>query len=270
MKVGVISDLHLSRGPQDLPVNDCAVYALAGDIGRPDEAIAWARELGKPVLYVPGNHEFYGRSLRCALDELRSLAVGTNVHILDNQAFCLGGIRFLGSTLWTDFLLDGYGRGRELAVLEALSKMHDFKRVFVDDEQQVLFTPLDAEVLFRRNAAWLHQRLQRNWAGPTVVITHHAPSSRSIDPRFSGSPLNACFASHLDHLLGSDKAALWIHGHMHHTVDYEVEGTRVVCNPRGYVRDGTTENPSFDVNFSIEIPSSQRQTRTTTFRMESR
>jgi predicted phosphodiesterase len=253
MKVGVVSDLHLSRGAQRPPANDCAVYVLAGDIGRPGEAIEWARELARPVLYVPGNHEFYGRSLSSTIGELRRLAAGSDIHILDNEEFRIGGVRFLGSTLWTDFLLDGAGTAREVAVREALRTMHDFKRIFVDDEQQLVFTPLDAEVLFRRNAAWLHERLHRSWPGPTVVVTHHAPSARSIDPRFSGSPLNACFASRLDHLLGSDKADLWIHGHMHHSVDYAQQGTRVVCNPRGYATAGVNENPRFDVNFSVEI-----------------
>jgi predicted phosphodiesterase len=253
MKIGVVSDLHLSRGPQAPPVNDCAVYVLAGDIGRPDDAIAWARQLDRPVLYVPGNHEFYGRSLSSTRAELRRLAAGSGVHVLDNDECCIGGVRFLGSTLWSDFLLDGTGPPRELAVREALAKMHDFRRIFLDEEQQAVFTPLDAEALFRRNAAWLQDRLQRSWPGPTVVITHHAPSARSIEPRFAGSPLNACFASHLDHLLGSDKAALWIHGHMHHSVDYEVRGTRVVCNPRGYAKDGVDENPRFDVNFSVAL-----------------
>ena len=253
MKLGVLSDLHLSRGPQSAPVNDCAVYVLAGDIGRPDQAIAWARELGKPVLYVPGNHEFYGRSLASTTAELHRLASGTGVRILDNDECCIGGVRFIGSTLWSDFLLDGPGSGREAAVRQALAMMHDFKRIFVDEEQQALFTPADSAALFRRNAEWLDARLQRPWPGTTVVITHHAPSARSIDPRFEGSPLNGCFASHLDHLLGEDRAALWIHGHMHCSSDYEVRGTRVVCNPRGYVTAGANENPRFDVNFSVEI-----------------
>lgn len=253
MKIGVISDLHLSRGPQRAPVNDCTVYALAGDIGRPAEAIAWAHELGRPVLYVPGNHEFYGRSVESTTDELRRLAQDTEVHVLDNQEYCVAGVRFLGSTLWTDFLFDGPGQGREKAVREAIDKVHDFKRIFVDDEQREVFTPGHSEMLFRLNAAWLQQRLRRSWPGPTVVITHHAPSAASVDPRFAGSPLNACFASHLDHLLGRG-VDLWIHGHMHHSVDYSVRGTRVVCNPRGYVKDGVNENPRFDVNFSVELP----------------
>ncbi|RYY82128.1 MAG: hypothetical protein EOO24_40935 [Comamonadaceae bacterium] len=89
---------------------------------------------------------------------------------------------------------------------EALARMHDFRRIFVDEAQQAVFTPL-----------------------------------------------NACFASHLDDLLGSDKAALWIHGHMHHSVDYHVRGTRVLCNPRGYVTDRRSENAAFDPGLCVEL-----------------
>lgn len=253
MKLGVVSDLHLSRAPQRAPANHADVIVLAGDIGRPEPAIAWARSLGKPVLYVPGNHEFYGGSLPGVLAELRRLAAGTQVRILDNATVCLGGIRFLGSTLWSDFLLDGDGEGREAALREALEKMHDFRRIHLDEGRQALFTPLDAAALCRRNAAWLAAELRRPFRGPTVVVTHHAPSARSVAPRFLGSPLNACFASHLDALLGSHAVACWIHGHMHHSVDYALRGTRVVCNPRGYATDGSNENPSFDIDFCIEV-----------------
>ena len=117
----------------------------------------------------------------------------------------------------------------------------------------MLFTPLDSAALFQRNVAWLESCLKTPWRGTTVVVTHHAPSARSVESRFEGSPLNACFASHLDHLVRSDLAAVWIHGHMHHSIDYRVNGTRVVCNPRGYARDGRNENPHFDPDFLLEV-----------------
>jgi predicted phosphodiesterase len=253
VKLGIVSDLHLSRAPQRAPENDADLYVLAGDIGRPEPAMAWASALGKPVLYVPGNHEFYGGSLPGVLQELRTLAAGTQVQILDNASVCLGGIRFLGSTLWSDYLLDGDGDGRETAVREALEKMHDFRRIHLDERRQALFTPLDAAALCRRNAAWLAWQLRLPFNGPTVVVTHHAPSARSVAPHFLGSPLNACFASHLDHLMGRPDVACWIHGHMHHSVDYELRGTRVVCNPRGYAREEGDENPCFDIDLCLEI-----------------
>jgi hypothetical protein len=86
-----------------------------------------------------------------------------------------------------------------------------------------------------------------------VVITHHAPSPKSIHPRFEGSPLNACFVSDAERLLDGRRARLWIHGHTHDSFDYEVNGTRVLCNPRGYAKDGVNENRAFDQDLRIEV-----------------
>jgi Icc-related predicted phosphoesterase len=254
MKLLVLSDLHLSQGALAPPVADADLVILAGDIARPPEAVAWARALGKPALYVPGNHEFYGGSIGGTINDLRRLAAGSQVRIVDNEEVRIGNVRFLATTLWTDFLLYGPDDGRDAAVQEALLKMHDFRRIHLDDERQTLFTPLDAAVLFDRNVAWLEHRLGSPWPGSTVVVTHHAPSARSVEPRFEGSPLNACFASQLDRLLDARLACLWIHGHMHHSVDYLAGGTRVLSNPRGYARDGRNENPAFDIDLTIEVP----------------
>jgi Icc-related predicted phosphoesterase len=109
-------------------------------------------------------------------------------------------------------------------------------------------------VLLGRGGGWLGQALATPHAGPTVVITHHAPSPRSIHPRFEESILNACFVSDLEHLLGQERVELWIHGHTHDSFDYRVNGTRVLCNPRGYARDGVNENASFNPGLTIEVP----------------
>jgi hypothetical protein len=85
------------------------------------------------------------------------------------------------------------------------------------------------------------------------VVTHHAPSPASIHPRFAASPLNACFVSNAEHLLDGDRVRLWIHGHTHDSFDYVVNGTRVVCNPRGYAKNGVNENPRFDAEFVVDV-----------------
>ena len=85
------------------------------------------------------------------------------------------------------------------------------------------------------------------------MITHHAPSRRSIHPRFADSPLNACFVSDAEHLMGAKRAQLWVHGHTHDSFDYRLNGTRVVCNPRGYSKGGVVENAHFDPHFIVEL-----------------
>jgi predicted phosphodiesterase len=252
MLLNILSDLHLGQGALAAPRTDADVVVLAGDIGRPEQAIAWATALGKPVLYVPGNHEFYGGSIAGTLARLRQLCAGTAVRLLSDEQVVIGKVRFLGSTLWTDFLLDGADEGRTAAVEQALRFMRDYSRIWLDDGLQQLFTPLDCAALYQRHCAWLAHKLAEPHDGPTVVITHHAPSAGSIHPRFAGSPLNACFVSRAEHLLDGERVQLWIHGHTHDSFDYQVNGTRVVCNPRGYARDGVDENAAFDPGLVVQ------------------
>ena len=108
-------------------------------------------------------------------------------------------------------------------------------------------------MLFAKHVGWLEARLATAHEGPTVVITHHAPSPKSIHPRFAGSLLNACFVSDAERLMGADRVPLWIHGHTHDSFDYRVDGTRVVCNPRGYAKSGTNENALFDANLTLDV-----------------
>jgi predicted phosphodiesterase len=253
VKINILSDLHLGFGAFDRPVNDADVVILAGDISRPREAAAWAMRFDKPVLYVLGNHEFYGSSIDGAASELKRLCAGTRVQVLDNTEIAIGCVRFLGTTLWTDFSLFGQGAAKATAMSEAQRLIRDFSRIRRVDAADAVFSPEDSAALFREQAAWLDQRLGKAHAGPTVVITHHAPSRKSIHPRFADSPLNACFISDAEHLIGADRAQLWIHGHTHDSFDYLVNGTRVVCNPRGYAKAGVNENPLFDPDLMIEV-----------------
>jgi 3',5'-cyclic AMP phosphodiesterase CpdA len=253
MKINILSDLHLSVDGLDRPRNDADVVVLAGDIARPREAMAWALGFGKPVLYVPGNHEFYGASLDGTQAELRRLCADTAVRLLDDGEAVIDGVRFLGSTLWTDFELFGAGPEREVAIASATRLMRDFSRIRSRDAGEALFTPAESQALHARHRRWLDGRLAAAHDGPTVVITHHAPSARSIHPRFAGSPLNVCFVSNAEPLLGGDRVRLWIHGHTHDSFDYSVKGTRVICNPRGYAKDGVNENARFDPNLVVEV-----------------
>ena len=253
MKLNILSDLHLGFGLMERPLNDADVVVLAGDIARPRQAAAWALRFRKPVLYVIGNHEFYGSSIDGTVAQLRALFAGTNVHLLERDELIIDGVRFLGATLWSDFKLDADEAARALAIEEATRLVRDFSRIRLRDDGEALFTPLDARALFERDAAWLDELLDIPHDGPTVVITHHSPTPRSIHPRFAGSPLNACFVSNAEHLLGGRRARYWIHGHLHDSFDYDVNGTRVLCNPRGYERGGVIENAAFDPQLVIEI-----------------
>ncbi|PUA20304.1 metallophosphoesterase family protein [Glaciimonas sp. PCH181] len=253
MQLAILSDLHLTVADMAAPVTNADVVILAGDIARPQQAIAWASQFSVPVIYVPGNHEYYGGSLTGTLASLRALAAGTNVHILEKDDIILDGVRFLGCTLWTDFRLSSTSEEREAAINMASELVRDFSRIKMDEVNDALFTPLMSRQIFDASLTWLEQKFAQPFSGTTVVVSHHAPTTSSIHPRYAGSPLNACFVSDIAERLAEWSPALWVHGHLHDSSDYQVKNTRVVCNSRGYARDGTPENPLFDPNLLIAI-----------------
>src|SRR5690606_7517276 len=153
----------------------------------------------------------------------------------------------------TDFRLFDDDERRAASKAEAQRLMRDFSRITIEGEAGRVFTPDDSTALFDRHAAWPGARLAAPHDGPTVVVTHHAPSRKSIHPRFADSLLNAGFVSDAERLIGADRAQLWIHGHTHDSFDYPVNGTRVICNPRGYAKDGVNENPLFSPDLIVEV-----------------
>ena len=249
MRLHILSDLHLSAHGMPPPELAADVTILAGDIRRPAaDAMQWAAGLGRPVLYVPGNHEFYGGSIPQVRQAMARSAREYGVQLLDQGTQVIDGVRFVGATLWTDFALFGVDH-KEFAMTASAKFMRDFAAIRNADGS--VFTPADAAALFAEQHAWLAAVLAEPFAGPTVVITHHAPTPRSVHPRFADSPVSAAFVSDCSALMG--RAVLWIHGHTHDSFDYTANGTRVVCNPRGYCSGGVNENPHFDPCLCIEV-----------------
>lgn len=248
MKIRVLSDLHLEFGALELRPGDEDVVVLAGDIHVGDKGVKWAAQtFAAPVVYVPGNHEYYGGSLGKTFQYLQRAAAGTRVHVLNNAEVVLGGVRFLGTTLWTDYRLTG---NAPLAEWDAQTTMSDFKKI--RDEG---YSRLRPHTLVRHHAAsraFLHAALHSGQDQPTVVISHHAPSELSIAERYrdASDHLSAAYASRLEHMMGPP-AVLWVHGHTHDSFDYDIAGTRVMCNPRGY--HGNRTNPEFNPDLRVTV-----------------
>jgi hypothetical protein len=133
---------------------------------------------------------------------------------------------------------------------DAKEEMNDFRMIEWADGDR--FTPELVREMHVTRTQWLAERLALPHSGPTVVITHHLPHRLSIHPKYEGTRLNPCFASDLDHLVRAP-VTLWIHGHTHESFDYVVNGTRVVCNPRGYLPG--EPNPAFDPIGLVELAS---------------
>lgn len=243
MRLRVLSDLHLEHFPEGRALDDTPadVVILAGDIHQKLEGFAWARARFPrvPILYVPGNHEFYGTCLPNHRDAMAREALRFGIELLDNRAVTLGGVRFYGTTLWTDFALyaDDPAFDPRTTLDKASRLMPDFQ--IVTDERLNVFTPQASQVLHREALSWLSQALDEPFEGPRVVISHHAPLRDCIPPRYVGDVLSPAFASHLAPLMG--RMDVWIHGHVHEAVDLVREGTRVIANPGGYPHEIGTE-----------------------------
>lgn len=261
MKILVLSDLHLESA-KFAPSVDAGVdvVVLAGDIAPGLRGLRWARETfsSQEIVYVAGNHEFYDHQLEALGLQLREAAKGLGVNFLERSAVNIDGVRFLGTTLWTDFELFGRARSAESMstaslYVEDFSCIKTFRGGPPDQAAQPRkFTPSDAKREFELNAVWLGAELASVDPARTIVVTHHAPHRLSVEARFSSDLLSSSFASDLSRLLGKSK--FWIHGHMHSSSRYTVNGTEVISNPRGYRRkDGSMENGAFDPGLVIEL-----------------
>lgn len=256
MKLWVFSDLHLDVNaayPFDLPIPrpEHDVVVIAGDICEDTaRAIGWIAEVGlnaRPVVFVAGNHEFYGHDRRTGFAEGRAAAhAAGNIHLLECDAVVIGDVTFLGATLWSDYALGG-APAAAMSLAERMMSDHRLIRLGAR-----AWTAADAADEHALSIAWLTRELARPSPGPVCVVTHHAPSARSISERFRTHPLNAAFASDLDDLVA--KADLWVHGHTHSAARYRLGRCEVVNNPRGYLR---REQTGFDPGLVIDVGAAQ-------------
>jgi predicted phosphodiesterase len=216
-----------------------------------------------PVIFVPGNHEYDGLEFDAATQRLRQACERWGLIWLDRQSVVLQGVRFVGCTLWTDFdALNSPGpdaagaadqRGALAAQLKARDKAFRAANFYLRKNHSLQGgVPMLAEqvrALGLQDQQWLRQSLATHFDGPTVALTHFAPSLLSADPRYGLTPGTAGFCNALDDLLPS--AQLWLHGHLHCPQDYVSQGCRVVANPLGYARKG--EQKSFQPDLLIRL-----------------
>jgi predicted phosphodiesterase len=256
MRVRVLSDLHLEFADFVPAPLDCDVVVLAGDIHQGTAGMPWARRHfpGLPIVYVPGNHEYYGHDWDRLADDMQRVARAHDIHLLDRGIVTLGDVRVLGCTLWTDF--DLFGTERRADSMNAVGRaLFDYRYILTAGRRIV---PEETRERHLRDRAWLDAQLApagvAAWRA-TLVVTHMVPSQRSTAERFRDLPVSAGFASHLDALVA--RADAWIHGHTHDSYDYRLESCRVVCNPRGYRRTkharDVFENNAFNERLVIEV-----------------
>jgi len=256
MKAWIFSDLSNVSGrcltAGAAPSADVCI--CAGDIceGGPARTVRYlgehiSREM--PVVLVPGNREYYHASMVEGLREAMNLAASffPNVHVLSRRSVVLGGYRFLGATLWSDINLHG---NMSWAMRCAQTELDDYREIKVSKTPAQQFSSDHASGLNQMDRRFILTTLDKAFEGPTVVVTHHAPSIMSLGPDFAGALLPASAVTNLEPDIARYQPVAWIHGHIHHRSDYFIMGTRVICNPRG---DPAEPVPNFDPSFVVNL-----------------
>jgi hypothetical protein len=268
MKIQIMSDLHLEFGDMKIENHGADVLILSGDIlvkkdfeHKPifGNFLDRCSKTFPNVVYVAGNHEFYGSHLSETLCFLREIcgehSEYPNIHFLDNSTVEINGVVFVGSTLWTDC-----NEENPITLNTILTRMNDFHIIRNDLREADLKTgyypklhPLDTAEFHKKTLSYFHEVLETNSGKKCVVVGHHAPSKVSTHPKYSRDiHINGAYSSDLSNfILDHPQIKLWTHGHTHDSFDYMIGPTRIVCNPRGYA--GYDVNPQFDMGKIVEV-----------------
>ncbi|KQT48983.1 metallophosphoesterase [Aureimonas sp. Leaf454] len=256
----IISDLHQGEGgpPYD-PArlsDQFDIVVVAGDCaGRLTSSITWLadRFAGTPTIYTPGNHDFYrdegpdGFTIEDETEAGQELADRLGIHLLVDGEANVGGLRFLGSTLWTD-LRAGVHHSLSHASGDARRGMNDYRRIHrrSSTRRSRRLDPSDTLSLHHGSRRFLESAFSTSDGSRTVVVSHHAPSIRSLE--IPSADLNQCYASDLEPEIERWRPNLWVHGHIHTARDYRIGSTRIVCNPAGRAEERTGFDPGLIVD----------------------
>ena len=263
---------HISTLDRDV------VVASVGDFSEPAtfETFPKLRKMfpDNRILHVMGNHDFYSDHRRPETkttweyqrEHAPKVAAQYDIHLLDggfgDGEIVIDCVRILGATLWTDFMARPSYVDFNDAVRRA-NAMNDYRLIKTGrGRSHDLLKPRDTIGDHKVARKWLETKLAEPFDGETVVLTHHAPAWKSLMAGHPVKDLDWCYASNLEQVMEGDNApSLWVHGHIHSNLDYQVGATRIVANPRGYPEGhwytwregGPRENPNFDEDLLIEI-----------------
>lgn len=264
MKIQLLSDTHLEFLQREWPGErlirpalGADVLVLAGDIANGADAFDlfsdWPKEI--PIVYVAGNHEFFGHSMDAVRLKMSEKALTTGIHYLENDRVDIAGVRFLGTTLWSDYCL-GSASNQRVNMDYAQRRLYDHSLIRIGANRFSTQDALDRHIVARE---WLTTELSKPFAGKTVVITHYAPHPLSVHTCFSDDPLSPASISDLSSLM--PQVDIWMHGHCHDSFSYREGRCQVIANPAGYVTNLKRakaegflfENELFEKNLLVEL-----------------
>ena len=268
-----MSDLHLEFGDMAIPETDADVVILAGDIHPGTKGMEWAKGFHKPVMYVAGNHEYYDGDMISVDRALNLLSFGSNVSFLQTGhkvhyhkqpgSHCavalphyppidgedLERVAFIGATLFTDYSVLG---DSTIAMLNSRHVMNDYQLIKYDGG---LFTPEASIGIHNIYLSFIKAAIASTPPDYKIVlVTHHSPSERSFRKDKSSEHRMPAYVSNLEYMMDG-RISLWVHGHVHVSNDYTINGTRVMSNPRGYYSEkkGRGQNEDFNSGLVVEI-----------------
>ena len=256
-KIQPLSDLHVEfyKNNKDIKIEDTDsdLIILAGDIYTGRKGIKWLLEqnINKPIIYVCGNHEFWGNKYPKHINKLKEDTKNTNIHVLENDYYIYKDLVILGCTLWTDYKLFEPTVPQSLAMNECYKAMNDFNCIRNNNEGYRKLVPKD--LLFAHNQSLdflkCYLELFKDWN--IGIVTHHSPTIKCIESIYHKDIVSAAYASNLDEFVAYSGAKFWISGHTHMSCDFMLGDTRVISNPGGYWPNNL--NPNFVNNLVIEV-----------------
>jgi predicted phosphodiesterase len=269
MIIKLVSDLHLEFSDITIPNTDNVdVLVLGGDILVADKLFREGSEIGQrfrdflkrcsqdfpQVIWIAGNHEFYGGGhFYGHVDLMREYCANNyeNVYFLECDTKIIDNVKFVGASLWTDM-----NRNDPLTVLHCKDSMNDYKAIKNDRKGYISISPRDTIDRHCDTLEYFRQAVAKdNDEQKIAVISHHTPSWQSCAEQYRRDYLmNGAFHNNLeDFILDRPDISLWLHGHTHVAFDYILGNTRVVCNPRGYQNHSIEEETGWNINKVIEI-----------------
>ena len=253
MRIWHISDLHLNEEEMkkwseldNIPEADIAV--ILGDVS--DDGLKNIEWCGKhiiphmPVIYVPGNHDFYNSDLHEIDIQARELAKKNNIIYLNKDTVIIDGIRFIGGALWSDFRVNGFkddlSEEENIARnIEVAKKKTDFKKIFICKKTSQNITPYDTAEIHKTTRDFFQKELSQKFDGKTIVLSHFSPLKDSTMEEFEKSPTHPSYASDQSDVVTKYKPEMWLFAHIHGFFEKNIHGTKFACNPRGYDYEDT-------------------------------
>lgn len=252
-KIGYFSDLHLEESNIQIDFSPFDYIIFAGDISQDFSLLPFLflKIPNIPTFYIPGNHEYERKNFQLVVPKLKEFEKDFPfLHILQNESFYIpdDNLEFIGSTLWSNFESNGFYFKNEIKKW-AEKNIIDF---FSIQYEQQKFTPDLMEKEFNKSYSFLNFSLKNNTHRKKIVITHFAPHKNSIPKEYKDQFGSPYWVNDLNELMGFSD--FWIHGHVHHSFSYEIEQTKILCNPRGYSKIfDLSDNKDFNKSLFLSI-----------------